>query len=243
MPDVSMNRLPIVSIRIAVAVAAAGLAFFIAGCETNQIKPPIDTNAVIWTKITTPSNGGALEPLFPSWHDSTIAFQYTEVLGFTVNYHIGLVKQDGSNLTLYREAGPTHDLFPHWVNDTMLVCSSDKGGNGHFLIWYRDIPSGKTINLPGVTSLDSWGPVARPGQPGLAYTDGQTFLEGRITLIPDTTAVTQTPLTPDTLKAGEPDWDPAGNRICFSADDPFGARNIWLMTLSGNSFVSMRRLT
>jgi Tol biopolymer transport system component len=50
-------------------------------------------------------------------------------------------------------------------------------------------------------------------------------------------------LSPDTLKAGEPDWDPAGNRLCFTADDPNGARNLWLMTLSGTSVVSMRRLT
>jgi len=242
--DVGMNRtLPILSIRLAVAAAAASLAFFIAGCETNQIKPPIDTNAVIWTQLTHPSGTGALEPLFPDWRDSTIAFNYTEVLGPVVNFHIGLVKQDGSGVTLFREAGPTRDVFARWVNDTILVYSSNKGGNGHYLIWYRNLSSGLTINLRGVLSLDSWQPTPRPGLPSLVYTDGPNYQQGRIALIPDTAAVSEIFLTPDTLKAGEPDWDPAGNRLCFTADDPSGARNLWLMTLSGTSVVSMRRLT
>src|SRR5262249_56501035 len=117
-----------------------------------------------------------------------------------------------------------------------------KVGNGRYLIWDRSRSSGKTINLRGVTSADSWGPAPRPGLPTLAYTDGQSYLNGRITLIPDTAVVTQIALTPDTLKAGEPDWDPSGNRICFSADDPAGARNIWLMNLSGTTGGSMRGL-
>jgi hypothetical protein len=63
--------------------------------------------------------------------------------------------------------------------------------------------------------------------PGLASTEaGGTTLNGRIVLLPDTAqaVLERHYLTPDTLKAGEPDWAPTGNRICFSAQGPDSTR-------------------
>jgi len=233
---------PILSIRIAVAAAAAGLGFLLAGCETNQVKPPVDPSAVIWTKITDPSK--ALSPAYPDWRDSTIAFHYEPTFDpLQNNNHIGLVKPDGSGLVLYSELSATLDYFPTWVNDTSIVYTSNKGAKGGYLIWYRNLPSNTSKNLDTLSKLEFW-PAPRPGSPSLVCVEGSSTLQGKLMLIADVAMpYVRQQLTPDTLKTGEPDWDAAGNRICFSAEDPYGARNIWLMTLSGTSIVSMRRLT
>lgn len=226
-------------------VAFALAASFLLGCETNQIKPPADPNAVVWTRLTDPNQVDT--PLYPDWHDSTIAFQYTYTIvpGLT-NSHLGVIKEDRSGQQLYTELGSTFDFFPRWVSDTLIVYSSNKGSPGgqYFPIWYRYMNSNTTRNL-GQVDINELQPAPRPGLPSLAYTAGNNIFQGRITLIPDVTdtLLTRLPLTPDTLQAGEPDWDPSGNRLCFSADDPNGSRNIWLMTMSGTSVVSMRRVT
>ena len=81
-------------------------------------------------------------------------------------------------------------------------------------------------------------PAPRPGTPGLAYAEirpGGSSLDGRITLIPDTAAAFSDNryLSPDSLHAGEPDWDPTGTRVGFSASGSNGVRHLWLTTISG----------
>jgi Tol biopolymer transport system component len=57
---------------------------------------------------------------------------------------------------------------------------------------------------------------------------------GRLALLPDTSATPLTPiyLTPASLGAGEPSFNPAGDQICFSASGPNGTRQIWRLSLS-----------
>jgi hypothetical protein len=228
-------------IRIASLAFLAGAGLFLHGCgDDNQISPPPDPNAIVWTRLTNPST--VKNPLYPEWRDSTVAFQYNDQFN---NVHLGRMKLNGSDLVLYTEAGPTVDVFPRWVNDSLIIYLSNKAGGGtHFDIWYRNISAENTRILEYSSEIEL-GVAPKPGLPSFTYTEGTNFLRGRIALVPDTTAVplTRLYLTPDTLKAGESDWDPAGNRICFSADASTGARNLWLLTMSGNSVASMRKLT
>ena len=229
-------------IRVAGLAVVAGAGLLLSGCgNDNQISPPPDPNAIVWTRFTDPSQ--VKSPIYPEWHDSTVAFQYNDQFN---NVHLGRQRLDGSDLVLYTEAGPTFDVFPRWVDDSLLIYTSNKAGGGsHFDVWYRNI-STEATRLLSFSSEIELAAAPRPGQPSFTYTDGSTdYFRGRITLVPDTTAVplTRLYLTPDTLKAGEADWDPTGNRICFSADASTGARNIWLITMSGNSVASMRKLT
>jgi Tol biopolymer transport system component len=154
--------------------------------------------------------------------------------------HSVTVRADGSAEAVHPGKPGRSDVAPRFVNDSLLVFWSNRDGN--FDIWYRNLVNGSVRRLT-TSSARKAAPAPRPGAPGLAYCEVDSFMfftpdsvivpVGRIVHLPDTAAVPLEAryLTPPTLVAGEPDWDPTGTRVAFSAQGPDGTRHIWAVTL------------
>ena len=197
------------------------------GCDTSQVTEPILTG-VVWTRIT--DSSAVQIPFYPSWRGDSIAFEYFNTDGKS---RLAVVHESGTGLR-FLPGGPyfTNDRAPRWVAADMIVFTASRSGTS-FDIWYIT-PSTGTVRRITSTSTQEWDPDPRPGSPGIVFTDGPLPQEGRITVVPDTAdvPVQRIYLTPDTLKAGEPVWNPAGDRICFSADSADGSRHLWLASLA-----------
>jgi Tol biopolymer transport system component len=176
-------------------------------------------------------------PYYPDWRGDSIAFS-----AVSTGFRVALMRSDGSQDTVLPGSGARNDLAPRWVNDHVLVFGSNRASS--YDIWYVDLAAGEFRRL-GDLGGHELSPVPRPGTPGLAYCEaGATTLNGRIVLVPDTAAVPleRRYLTPDTLEAGEPDWNPAGTVVTFSAQDPDSTRHIWLATI-GVTDTTLTKLT
>ncbi len=214
-------------------VLAVLLAF--GGCDKAGTLPKLGPYAS-WTQLT---GAGVLDPYYPDWRGDRIVYS-----GVASGYfRTGIIRDDGTRDTTYTGGGAWNDLNARWVTDSLVVYTSNRGGN--YEIWYRRLSDGLTRRLT-TFSGSAVAPAPRPGAPGLAYTEARsTSLDGRIVLLPDTSLAAPLQrlyLTSDTLKAGEPDWDPSGSRVCFSAQGPDSTRQIWLVTI-GAADTTLTRLT
>jgi Tol biopolymer transport system component len=178
---------------------------------------------VLWERIT-PSL--IQEPDRPDWRADSIVFE-VRIFG-DVGLAVG--GQDGFPIQLLPEPAGGNARTPRFVTTGLLLYSSDVSGTED--LWYREVSSGVTRRL--TASASAWAPAPRPGTPGLVYVEGAAPDSGRLVLLPDSAAAPLTPLhlTPSTLVAGEPDWNPAGNQVCFSAAGPNGTRQIWRLSLT-----------
>lgn len=239
-PGARRNQGALRPARLAWVALPAILGVFLCGCADKQIPPGVN-GAVVWDRLTDPAL--VREPSCPDWRADTIAFQYLDA---TNHFHLGITKDDGSGSVLLTDIESSTDLSPRWVAAGTLVYASDKANipSANFDLWYRDLGAGTIRRLTSL-SQGEWSPAPRPGRPELAYAEGAEALQGRITLIPNTAATNLNIvyLTPDTLRAGEPDWDSSGDRICFSAQDADGSRHIWLITLADSVATSLTKLT
>lgn len=225
----STRRRPRVASSAAVAIAIA-IAGAIAGCSGKQAVEPVDTNGVVWTRITSPAS--VVNPLGPDWRGDSLLVQ-----GFnqaTSSNRAVKLHGDGSQaIYLPGSGGPSFssDDRPKWASDSIIVYCS--GFSTAYDLYSRSLVTGVVHRITGFVGGE-FDPDPIPGQPGLVYTTGSTRFSGRITIIPDTAATSLDVryLTPDTLKAGEPDWDPTGQRVCFSAEGAEGTRHVWIATLS-----------
>jgi hypothetical protein len=224
------NRRGVVVLLVLILLLA--LLAALTGCSDKRVTvtPP---KAATWTKLT----GASFEnPSWPDWRGDTIAF-CAVVNGLL---HSVAVRADGSGGIVYPGKPGRSDVAPRFVNDTLHVFWSNRDGN--FDVWYRNLADGSVRRLT-TRSVGEAAPDPRPGDPGLAYCEVDSFLfptpdssvivpVGRIVLIPDTAAAVLESryLTPDSLVAGEPDWDPTGTRIAFSARGPEGTQHIWIVT-------------
>ena len=229
-------RMTTVPLRRALSLGGA-LAVLLAfgGCDKGGILPKFGPYAG-WTRLT---GASVVDPFYPDWRGGRIA--YSGIAGN--NFRNAIIRDDGTRDTTYSGGGAWYDLNPRWVTDSLIMFCSNRGST--YDLWYLRIADGATRRLttyPG----NEVSPAPRPGAPGLAYAEvGNTSLNGRIVLLPDTTLAAPLDrryLTPDTLKAGEPDWDPAGSRICFSAQGPDSTRQIWVVTI-GAADTTVTRLT
>jgi Tol biopolymer transport system component len=204
---------------------AATLGLFFVGCESGQIAAPVNYG-VTWTRITNATSAHLAK--YPTWSGDRIAFAY---LDGTSNINIAYCRPDGSGLTYLSRGAAESQLEPRWINDSTLMYTLTSQSSTKYDVWRRVITTDEIQQLttfPG----NELSPAPRPGSTGLVYTEeGQ---KGRIVLIPDYTSVTpeQLYITPATMDAGEADWDPAGQRICFSADSTTNYRHIWMVTLA-----------
>jgi len=198
------------------------LGWLLAGCSADKVAT-VPSLGVVWDRVT-PVQVEA--PDRPDWRGDSIAFQ-TEVSGLD---RVAAAREDGSGVVIEPEPAGVSARAPRWVTGDLLVVSSD--GSGLEDLWYREVKSGVTRRLTSYGG--SWTPVPRPARPGLVYVSGANPDSGTLVLLPDTAAVPLGPLvlTPPGLPAGEPDWNPAGDQICFSVPASNGARTIWRMSLT-----------
>ncbi|HEU4765545.1 MAG TPA: hypothetical protein VFT93_07840 [Candidatus Eisenbacteria bacterium] len=205
-------------------VFAAALGLFLAGCDSGQIAAPVSTG-VQWTRITNPATAKLAK--YPDWRGNRIAFAY--LTGTRVN--IALCQPDGSGLTYLSEGASENQLQPRWADDSTLIYTLTSSGTTSYDLWRRILTTDEIRQLTAFTG-DELSPAPRPGTTGLAYTEQGA--KGRIVLIPDYTESTPTRLylTGTALDCGEPDWDPAGQRICFTADSTSSYRHVWMVTLA-----------
>lgn len=205
---------------------AATLGLFFVGCESGQIAAPVGTG-VQWTRITNAAT--AYLAKYPDWRGNRIAFAYLN--GTRAN--IATCGPDGSGLTYLSEGQKESQLEPRWVDDESLIYSHTDSASSStkYDLWLRVLSTDEIRPLtqfPG----NELSPAPRPGGTGVAYTE-QTA-KGRIVLIPDYTSATpeRIYLTGSALDCGEPDWDTAGQRICFTADSASSYRHVWMVTLA-----------
>jgi len=179
---------------------------------------------ITWTRIT-PAQAGPADR--PDWRGDSIAFQ-TAAGGFV---RIAASRKDGSGFAIYPAPPGANERAPRWVDSTLLVYSGDQIGTED--IWYLDLATNATRRLTNFAGGE-WDPAPRPGSPGLVYIEAGDSLGGRLTLLPDTAAAPLAPvyLTPVGLKALEPSFDVAGDRICFAARGAGASSQIWTVTLS-----------
>jgi Tol biopolymer transport system component len=204
------------------------------GCDVKKVAMPL-TGHADWTRLT---GASVQEPVYPDWRGGLIV--YSGLVSGSIRNEV--IHSDGSGGTSYPGVSSRNDLTPRWVADSVIVFASDRAGT--YDLWYLRLSNSSVTRLTAFAGNEV-APAPRPGSPGLAYTEaGATTLDGRIVLIPDTAAVSlqRRYLTPDTLKTGEPDWDPSGNRVCFSAQGPDATRQIWLATIAASD-TTLSKLT
>ena len=227
-----MTRL---ALWLVVALVALLAAF---GCDTSQVTEPT-SNGVVWTRITDSSVVSI--PFYPDWRGDSIVFEYFNDDGKS---RFAIMHESGTGIR-FIPGGPffTNDRYPRWVTNDILVFTASRSGSS-FDIWYMTLSTGVVRRITSTSSSGEWDPDPRPGQPGLVFTDGALPAEGRITLVPDSAAVPieRLYLTPVAMKAGEPNWNPTGDRICFSADSADGSRHIWVAAIAPGD-TSLTQLT
>jgi TolB protein len=126
---------------------------------------------------------------------------------------------------------PTGDREPRWVRAGLLLYSSDRLGSAD--LWYLDVATAAARRLTGFPG-DEVEAAPRPGSSGLAYVERTGPAGARLVLLPDTAAapLSRIYLTPVSLPASEPDWDPTGTQLCFTAPDGGGVPHIWRLSLA-----------
>ena len=130
------------------------------------------------------------------------------------------------------------DRSPRWVAGGLLIYSSGLLGTED--LWYRDLDTGAARRLTSLPDGE-WTPVPRPMSPGLVYVEGSGPSSGRLVLIPDSAAAPlgRIYLTPSALAAGEPDWNPTGDQLCFTVAQPDGSSQIWRLSMSDTLAVQL----
>ena len=206
------------------------LGWLLAGCGEDG-PPTTPVTGVVWERLTP---GVVAEPDRPDWGGDSIAFE-TRVGDLD---RVAVAREDGSGIAIEPEPGAAGARAPRWVSPGLLLYTSNESGGEE--IWYREVASGVTRRLTAF-GLGAWTPVARPGAPGIVYVEGATPDSGRLALLPDTASVPLAPLllTTAALAAGEPDWSPAGDQICFSVAGPNGTRQIWRLSLADTIAVQL----
>jgi WD40 repeat protein len=181
---------------------------------------------VVWDRLTPDS---VTDPDRPDWRADSLAFE-TLANGKEA---VAVAREDGSGIALEPAPGSANEGAPRWVAPGLLLDSSDFTGFPE--LWYREVPSGVTRRLTDVNGALT--PAPRPLHPGVCYVASG----GRLTLLPDTAAspLDPIPLTPASLVASEPDWNPAGDQICFSAAGPNGTSQIWRLSLTDTLAVQL----
>ena len=203
---------------LAAALGACGL-----GCGKDRVTTP-GGRAVVWTRVTDPS--AVPDPRFPDWRADRIVFSYAAPTA----RRLAFVRSDSTVLT-YLVSPSGRDSSARWLTDTTLIESSDISGS--FDLWARDTTG--TAALRAITAYpgNELSPAPRPGAPGVAYVEVAAGVR-RLVLLPDTIPAppARVYLTGAGLSPREPDWNPTGQMICFSADSADGSRHIWAVSLT-----------
>ncbi len=198
------------------------------GHDASRVVSP---GGVVWERLTPP---GVIDPDWPDWRGDSIAFQ-TRV---DTADRLAIAREDGSGVSIEPEGAGESDRTPRWVRGGLLLYTSHLAGSED--LWYRDLVSGLARRITG-SGAEEWTPAPRPGMAGLVYVEGADPSAGRLVLVPDTaSAPLQTIyVTPDAIAAGEPDWNPAGDAICFTVKGPNGSSQIWRLSMSDTLAIAL----
>jgi Tol biopolymer transport system component len=212
-------------------VVFLALAAWIVSACGRLDRGPVSVDGVVWTRVTARELGEADRP---DWLADSIAFQ-VRVQGQDLAA-VGV--EDGTGIQVQPQANGAGSRAPRWVRSGLLIESSDLGGSED--LWYREVATGVTRRLEAFPGME-WTPAPRPGSPGIAYVEGADPDSGRLVLIPDTSSAPlgRIDLTPAGLAAGEPDWNPGGDALCFSAAGPNGSKQIWRLSLTDTLAVQL----
>ena len=226
----------------------AVVALALTSCGDSQVVAPEQTG-VIWTRLTPTTLDGCLYP------DARLDSLVFTAQGSDGQPRLTVSKSDGTDPLVLNYPGPASwiDFRPRWVRSQTVVYQANRPGtNGsrNFDIWYKDLDTGADYRLTDFPTNES-APAPRPGTPGLVYveydnnvaTPGSADIRGRLVLIPDTAAVplARIYLTPDTMRCGEPDWDPSGSRLSFSAENASDlTRHLYTMNLAPGDSVPVQ---
>ncbi len=226
-----MNALSRARPTRALRALAALLLALLPACDRNPARPSSGGAAILWTRVTA---SAAQEPDFADWTGDSIAFEVVE----SAVHHLAVETDSGTGEALFPTAAPTGDHAPRWVRPGLLVYSSDLLGSMD--LWYLVVESGATRRLTAFAG-DELTPAPRPGGPGLAYVERSGTGPGRIVLLPDTAAtpLARYYLTPPSLDASEPSWDPTGASLCFTAPDAGGHPHVWRVSLTDTLAVEL----
>ena len=186
---------------------------------------------VVWERVTPQGVGEADRP---DWLADSIAFE-VRVPGAD---RVAVSREDGSGIQIEPEIGSAGARSPRWVRNGLLLESSDRGGSED--LWYLEVATGVTRRLEAFPGME-WSPAPRPRSPGIVYVEGTDPDSGRLVLIPDTSSAPlgRIYLTPPSLGAAEPDWNPGGDAICFSSPGPNGSRQIWKISFADTLAVEL----
>ncbi len=219
------------TLRIAAGGAMLALAAGLLSACGRHGGTLISASGVVWDRLTPTA---VIGPDRPDWRSDSIAFM-TRVM---TSDRVAVAREDGSGIAIEPGTGSTSERAPRWVRSGLLIASSDRLGSED--LWYRETATGATRRLTGFPGME-WTPVPRPFSPAVVYVEGAVPDSGRLALLPDTSAAPLTTiyLTPSSLGAGEPDWSPAGDQICFSASGPSGTRQIWRVSMTDTLAVQL----
>ena len=196
-------------------------------CDGKRVVFPTNTG-VVWTRLTPDA---ILQAVFPDVRNDSLVFSSggIQVNGVITRFRLGVMPLDGSGYYLYSTypgPAPWEDVRPRYVDRGTVIFQTSRGGT--YDLYYRDLDNFVDRRLTSDPVNES-APAPRPNAPGLVYieydndgtTPGSADTRGRVVLIPDTSAVplAKVYLTSDTLRCGQPDWDPTGTKICFSVEN------------------------
>jgi Tol biopolymer transport system component len=212
----------------------------VVGCGSEStIKPGTDSDAVVWTKLTSfPADRSVV--IYPDWLGDSVAFcaldqnpaqQALLRIGF-------LDMKDPSKATISTYPGPANwiDARPRWLRSGLVVFESTRDLiNRQSDLYTRVVQTGQDHRLLATAGGDEHYPAPRPGTPGLVYEEGAD-LRGRLVIWPDTTTLANRQyLTRSGFPVGEPAWDPTGSKVVFASDSvgvdshgqPITYRHLW----------------
>ena len=166
--------------------------------------------------------GGQVQYTHPSWspRGDLIAFD-SDLSG---EYHIWVVRPDGSGLRRVTPDGANHS-HPSWApSGELLVFESDRDGD--LDIWRMGLDGNDLIRLtngPSTDAVASWSPDGA----WIAY--GST-LNGNsdVLMVPAVGGASQR-VTSSSSYEGVPRWSPAGSRLAFDKDVD-GRREVWVIS-------------
>lgn len=230
-------------------MATGLLAVALVSCDGHRVINSPD-NGVVWTRLT---STGITDCLWPDVRGDSLVYSASvnSIVGsnngnpiFALRGRIIVSGIDGTKPYTLVQGGqaPWNSVRPRWAGRQKIMFQDNRpgtSGDSDYDIWsqrFEDLDEDHVTSFAG----HEVAPAPRPNSPGLVYIELRAgavseYDFGRLVLVPDTTAtpIERIYLTPDTLLCNDPDWDPTGNKLCFTVQNAQDAtRHVYTMNLA-----------